>query len=83
MRHPRAQADPRQQLGRSASRFLLGLPPDTQWHHNVLESGKLAQQVMELKDESDGSIAQLTELGLVSTVHRLASDYYIPARRFV
>src|SRR5437868_8719401 len=83
VRHARAQTNPRQQLRRSAPRFFNRLPRDPHRHHHVLESGKLPQQVMELKDEPYCSITQLTELGFIATVHRLTSDYYIPARRFV
>src|SRR5207244_7996243 len=39
--------------------------------------------MVELKDKTDRPIAQLAELGLTATVHRLTSDYYIAARRFV
>src|SRR6266516_3119469 len=39
--------------------------------------------MVKLKHESDGPVAQLAQLGLVASMHRLASDYYISARRFV
>jgi hypothetical protein len=38
---------------------------------------------MKLKHETDRSVPQDAELRFVSSVHRLAADYDVPARRFV
>src|SRR5438105_12651173 len=83
MTHPRTETDARQQFRRSAPCDVVRLARYPQRHHHVLEGGELPQQVMKLEDEAHSAIAQLPELGLISTVHRLASDYYITARRFV
>src|SRR5438105_5731698 len=83
MGHSRAETDARQQLRRPAPGVFVRLAADSQRHHHVLESRELPQQVVKLKDKADSAIAQLTELGFVSAVHRLATDYYISARRFV
>src|SRR2546423_9371882 len=83
MRHARTEPDPRQQLRRSASGDVLRFAPYPLWHHHVLESGELPEQMMKLENEAHRAVAQLAELSLISTVHRLTPDYYIAARWFV
>ena len=46
-------------------RLLLGQPGDQKRHRHVLEGGELRQEVVELKDESDGLVAQPRARGLV------------------
>src|ERR1043166_4997027 len=38
---------------------------------------------MKLKHKADATVPQLAQRLLITTLHRLATDYYIPARRLV
>ena len=62
---PLSKADTRQQFARLLESRLLLLPPDQQWHGDVLFGRELGQQVMELVDEADVAIAQIAFRGLV------------------
>src|SRR6267143_5067546 len=83
MRHASAEPDSRQQLCRAAPRRFFRSPADSEWHHHILESRKLAQQVMKLEDESNSAVPQLSKLHLVAAVNRLTPNYNIATRRLV
>src|ERR1700686_5020132 len=83
MRHSGAETDAGEQLSRPSSRRLFRPPANSEWHHHVLESRELTEQVMKLEHESDGPVPQLPKLHLVSAVNRLASNYNIPTRGLV
>src|SRR5467141_4846181 len=83
MRHASAEPDSRQQLCRAAPRRFLRSPADSEWHHHILESRKLAKQMVKLEDEPNSAVSQLSKLHLVPPVNRLTSNYNIATRRFV
>src|ERR1700737_1268669 len=83
MRHASAEPDSREQLCRAAPRGFLRSPADSERHHHILESRKLAKQVMKLEDEPNSAVTQLAEVHLIATVNRLTSNYNIATRRLI
>lgn len=83
MRHSSAQTNPGQKLGGPAAGPVFRPSADAQRHHNVLQRGELAQEVMKLKHETDGTVPQQPELRLVPTVNRLATDHHVATGGFV
>lgn len=59
---------------------LTGLSPtltgDEGRNHHVLDSGELGQQLMELEDEADATVAEVAQLSLRETAHVGAVDGY-------
>src|SRR5690606_25465301 len=69
---PLAQPHPLEQLVRTRARFLDGHPTDEQGHGNVLERRELGQQMMELINEPERAVAQVTTLRVGQLVDGLA-----------
>src|SRR5581483_2705322 len=63
---------------------LVGLyASDPQWHHDVFQRREIYEQVMELKNESHGPIAQTGEGLVIFAVDRLAGEDHVSLGRRV
>src|SRR5690606_40860596 len=83
VRQPLAETDPLEQLARGA----LGLrnldAPHEERHRDVLERRELGQQMVELVDEAERTVAQPAPLDIVEARHVLAGDDDLARRRLV
>src|SRR6185436_535225 len=68
------QANAREKFFRTRAPLRRRIPGNAQRHLNVLEGGKLRQQMMELKDEADVAIAVRDARLIVHLVHRGVAD---------
>ena len=74
MRHPGSQSYPIQQLGGSLAGRGAVAPADAQRDHHVFLGAEIAQQVMELKDETHGAIPERRQRHVVEPTEIRSSD---------
>ena len=83
MLEPLAQAHALEQAARFGGRLLRRRAAHEQRHRDVLERRELRQQMMELIDEAERTIAQPAALRVAQRAHRLADDAHLACRRLI
>ena len=81
MREAFCQSNSRQQSARTFPGGARLHSPHQQRHGDIFERGEFRQQVMELIDESNGAIAQMSALGIVQSIHCGSGDLHRTAGR--
>ena len=72
-----AEAHRLQQVARALAGLMHALPAQQHRHHHVFKRGELRQQVMELVDEAQRTVAQAAALGIGQRAHLLPGHEHL------